>query len=117
MMLAANAHDTDRYMKAFATGPALVFAFNGSIIRGWPDLESQQMKWWNNGRSDVVYTMNGTPDIAVMGPGAAVVTMGLESRRTLANGQPATGTAVVTMAWQKLPEGWRVVQAHESTIH
>lgn len=117
MMAAANAHDTDRYMMAFMRGPDVVFAFNGTIIQGWADLDAQQLKWWNNGKSDVVYAERGAPVITVLARDAAVVTMGLDSHRTMANGQAVTGTAVVTMVWQKRPEGWRVVQAHESTIH
>ena len=116
MLLAANAHDTDRYMTAFLRGPGLVFSFNGTIIQGWPELEAQQRKWWNNGKSDVVYSERRPSIITVLSRDAAVLTMELESRRTASNGQLAVGTAVVTMVYQKRPEGWRVVQAHESTV-
>ena len=115
MLLAANAHDTDRYMAAFLRGPSLVFSFNGMIIQGWPELEAQQLKWWNNGKSDVVYAERRPAIITVLSREAAVVTMELESHRTAVNGQQGTGIAVVMMVYQKRPEGWRVVQAHEST--
>jgi hypothetical protein len=37
--------------------------------------------------------------------------------RTLPNGESSTGEFAVTMVWQKLHEGWRIVQAHESSVH
>ncbi len=117
MMNAANAHDTERYMKAFVRAPSTVFSFNGVELDGWEAIEAQQLKWWNYGKSDVVYTLHGTPRIEALSPESAVVTMALESRRTLPTGQPAVGGAIVTMAVRKLPEGWRIVQGHESTPH
>ena len=117
MLAAANAHDTDRYMAEFLRGPGLVFSFNGTIMEGWPEVEAQQLKWWNNGKSDVVYAERRPSIITVLSREAAVVTMELESKRTAQNGQLTTGIAVVTMVYQKRPEGWRVVQAHESTAH
>ncbi len=115
MILAANAHDTDRYMQTFLHDQSAVFAFNGTVIYGWADIAAQQRKWWNNGKPDVVYSDRGMTRYAVLSRDAAVVTIGLESRRTLADGKIGTGTAVVTMVWQRWPEGWRIVQEHEST--
>jgi len=116
LMLAANAHDTDRFLAAYLHQPALVFVFNGVVTKGWDALEALQLKWWNNGKSDVVYTQRGSSEFTVLGPDAVVVTNPLGSRRTLPNGQASTGEFTVTMVWQKRPEGWRIVQAHESTV-
>src|SRR6185437_14108535 len=55
MARAANAHDTERYMALFAHDPNLVFAINGRVINGWDALHAQQLKWWRNGKSVVVY--------------------------------------------------------------
>ena len=54
-MLAANAHDTDRFLATYVHSPDLVFIANGQIIRGWDSLHEQQLKWWKDGKSDVVY--------------------------------------------------------------
>ena len=116
MMAAANAHDTDRFMKVYLHQPSLVFVFNGTIFRGFDALHEQQLKWWNNGASDVAYTQRGAPVISVLEPGVAVVMMALASRRAMPDGTVQSGDFAVTMTWQKRPEGWRIVQAHESTV-
>ena len=115
MVIAANAHDTDRYMQTLIHDQSALFVFNGAVIYGWADIAAQQRKWWNNGKSDVVYSDRGMTRYTVLSRDAAVVTIGLDSRRTLADGKIGTGTAIVTMVWQRRPEGWRIVQEHEST--
>jgi uncharacterized protein (TIGR02246 family) len=117
LTLAANAHDTDRFLASYLHGPALVFVFNGTVTKGWNNLEKLQLKWWNNGKSDVVYAQRAPSEFTVLGPDAAVVTSEMVSRRMLPDGKESTGEFAVTMVWQKRPEGWRIVQAHESTVH
>jgi ketosteroid isomerase-like protein len=111
---AANAHDTDAYMAYFRKSPDLVFAFNGQIVRGWDALHAQQLIWWKNGKSDVVYTATAAPEFDTLAPDTVLVTQQLTSRRTGADGKPSSGTFVVTSVWKHLPEGWRIVYAHES---
>ncbi|MDQ2888954.1 MAG: nuclear transport factor 2 family protein [Gemmatimonadota bacterium] len=114
MLQAANTHDTDRYMAAFARNPTIVSVFDGEIIEGWSNIAAQQRKWWNNGKSDVAYALSGAPRVVVLSPNAATVTVTLDSHGTRPNGQPGAVTIVSTMVWQRQPEGWRIVQAHES---
>ena len=116
MMTAANAHDTDRFMDAYMRDPSFVFVINGTVMNGWDAVRAQQLKWWNNGKSDVVYSYVGEPEFTVLSSDAAVVTERMSARRTLANGQTTTGELAVTMMMQKRPEGWRAVQVHESTV-
>lgn len=116
MMSAANAHDTDRFLAPYLRGPALVFAFNGTVTSGWDNVRALQLKWWNNGKSDVAYTYVGQPAFTVMGPRVAAVTTRMSSRRMLPSGEASTGEFAVTMVWQKRDEGWRIVQVHESTV-
>lgn len=116
-MLAVNAHDTDRFMAAYLHDASLVFVFNGTLYNGWDNLEAQQLKWWNNGKSDVVYSQRGPSEFTVLSPTIAVVMNPLESRRTLPNGETSMGEFAVTMVWQKRSNGWKIVQAHESTVH
>ena len=40
--LAANAHDTERFLAAFLRSDALIFAINGQVIHGWNNLHEQQ---------------------------------------------------------------------------
>lgn len=115
MLTAANAHDTDRFMTAYVRDPSFIFVINGTVMNGWDAVRAQQLKWWNNGKSDVVYSYVGEPEFTVLSSDAAVVTERMSAHRTLANGQITTGELAVTMAMQKRPEGWRAVQVHEST--
>lgn len=115
MQLAANTHNTDRFLASYLRGPDLVFVFNGGIIHGWDALREQQLKWWKNGTSDMVYGPRGAPVFTPLGPGFVVVTSPLVSRRTMPDGTVSSGEFAVTMVWQKRPEGWRIVAAHEST--
>ena len=111
---AANAHDTDAYMAYLRKSPDLVFAINGQIIRGWDKLHAQQRVWWKNGKSDAVYTATAAPEFDTLAPDTVLVTQQLASRRTGTDGKPSLGTFVVTSVWKHLPEGWRIVYAHES---
>jgi uncharacterized protein (TIGR02246 family) len=116
MMSAANAHDTDRFLATYLRGATLVFAFNGTVTTGWDNVRALQLKWWNNGKSDVVYSYVGQPAFTVIGPSVAAVTTRMSSRRILPSGEASTGEFAVTMVWQKRAEGWRIVQVHESTV-
>jgi ketosteroid isomerase-like protein len=115
-LLAANAHDTDRFLAAYLHDSTLVLVFNGVVTTGFTAVRDLQLKWWNNGRSDVVYSERGPAMFRVLTPDVVVVTQPLGSRRTGADGAVVTGAFTATTVWQKLPEGWRVVLAHESTV-
>ncbi len=56
-MLAARGHDVDRFLATYVHSQDLIFVENGKIIRGWDSLRGQQLKWWRNGKSDVVYSI------------------------------------------------------------
>jgi ketosteroid isomerase-like protein len=113
-MLAANAHDTDRFLATYRHDDGLLFASNGEIIRGWNNLRTQQLKWWNNGKSDVVYSETAPPEFSVLGPQTALVTQQMAAHRTLSDGKSKGGRFVVTTIWQQLPAGWKVTYCHES---
>lgn len=114
MFAAANAHDTGAYMVFFEHSSNLIFAFNGRVIRGWDALRAQQLTWWKNGKSDVVYTQSIAPQYEVLGPDTELVTQQISARRTGADGKPSTGSAVLSSIWKRLPAGWRIVYCHES---
>lgn len=114
MFKAANAHDTDAFMAAMVHGPNLVFAINGEVIHGWDALHAQQLKWWNNGKSDSKYKQNGAPAFMALGPDAEIVTWPLVGSGTAHSGKAITSAFVVTYVWQRLPQGWRIVYGHES---
>jgi len=114
MQKAANAHDTDRFMAGFWHDKSLVFVLNGNVIRGWNELHAQQLKWWRNGKTDVVYTPLQPTQFQTLAPGVVATTQWLGSRRTAPDGKISTGKFAVTSIWKNLPQGWRIVYGHES---
>lgn len=116
MMVAANAHDTDRFLAPYIHDSTLVMVFNGMVVTGYDSVRALQLKWWNGGHSDVVYTRRGAPRFTVLGPGAVIVTDALRSQRTDSAGVVRTGDFAATSVWQKRAEGWRIVAVHESTV-
>lgn len=114
MFQAANAHDTDAFMSAMVHSPKLVFAINGEVIHGWEALHAQQLKWWNNGKSDAKYAENGAPAFMALGPDVEIVTWPLVGHGSAHSLKATTSAFVVTYVWQRLPEGWRIVYGHES---
>jgi uncharacterized protein (TIGR02246 family) len=116
MLVAANAHDTDRFLAPYLHDSTLVFVFNGVVTVGFDNVRALQLKWWNGGKSDVVYRQAGPSDFLVLAPDAVVVTSPLASRRTTTSGEVQTGEFAVTMVWQRQRQGWRIVRVHESTV-
>ena len=113
-MLAANAHDADRFLATYLHSAELIFIANGQIFRGWDNVHDQQLKWWKNGKSDVVYTEQSEPEITSLDSQVALVTEQMTARRTSPDGKPTTGMFVISSIWRKLPSGWRVTYGHES---
>ena len=117
MMRLANRHDTDGFMAFHLHKPELVFVFDGNVIHGWKKLHAQQLKWWKHGKSDVVYKQTAPTDFTQLAPDLVVTTQSLSGRRTLPNGKPVSANFIATEVWKKLPQGWRIVYAHESLAH
>jgi len=114
--VAANAHDTDAFLASFDHDSSLVFIVNGEVIQGFAALHEQQLKWWKNGKSDVVYTEQTKPQVMVLDSHAALVTQQLASHRTMPDGTTHDDTFVITSIWKKLSAGWRVTYCHESHV-
>jgi uncharacterized protein (TIGR02246 family) len=117
MGAAANAHDVERHVGFYARDASVILIFNGEAITGWEAIRDKQREWWQNGKTDVVYTLQGKPDFRVAGPGVVVTTLFMKSRRTMPDGGTKEGEFAVSAVWQKRPEGWRVIYSHESTTH
>ena len=115
MGAAANAHDVERHVGFYAHDPEVTLIFNGVPIVGWEAIRDQQREWWKDGKTDVVYTMQGKPDYRVLGPTVVVTTLLMKSRRTGPGGEVSEGAFAVSDVWQKRAEGWRVIYGHEST--
>ena len=116
MQVAANAHDTDRFLAVYLHDSTLVLVFNGVVTTGYAQVRSLQLKWWNNGKSDVAYRRRGPTGFRVLTPDIVLATDTMASSRSDSTGAVHTGEFAVTMVWEKRPEGWRIVYAHESTV-
>jgi ketosteroid isomerase-like protein len=117
METTANKHDVNAFMEFYERSPSMVFVFNGTEIHGFDLLKTEQAKWWQDGKSDAVYTREAAPEFTVLGPDAAVVTLDESSTRTLSDGAKTKGTVMITEVFERRPEGWRIVYSHESTAH
>lgn len=116
MQTAANAHDADAHLAAYARSPDIVFVINDQAIHGFDALLAQQRQWWHDGKSDVVYHVEGRPEYSMPEPGLVVQTYFLTSKRTGASGSASYTQVGISALWQKRPEGWRIIYAHESTV-
>lgn len=114
MQKAANAHDTDAFLEPFLHDSSLVFVINGEVIHGWDALHAAQLKWWNNGKSDAVYTQLAETQFTDLASGVVLTTQRIGSKRTGPDGRPVTGTFAVTDVWRSGPTGWHIIYAHES---
>src|SRR4051812_48238522 len=74
MLAAANAHDTDRHLAAYLHSSELLFVMNDESIAGFDSLRVRQRQWWQDGKSDVVYEIVGTPQYRMPAPGVVVQT-------------------------------------------
>jgi ketosteroid isomerase-like protein len=116
MLLAANAHDTDRFMAAYAHNQMLIVTFDDTTIHGWQAVRDQQLQWWDNGRSTGIYTENSAPEVAVINDTVVSTLQSMTVTDTAPDGAKRTARLVATSVWKKLPEGWPIVVAHESLI-
>ena len=105
----ANAHDVDRHLALYSEDERLVFVAEAEVIRGWKALRERQRQWWDDGRATGTYRYIGEPVYAGLAPGLGVTTVLINARR------PAGERLIAHSAiWRALPQGWRIVYAHES---
>ena len=116
MLAAANAHDTDRFMRMYARQPDTVLVFDDVTLRGWQAIHDAQLDWWDHGTSDAVYRAPSPPRITPISVDVVATLQTLEVTSTTPAGAKAEARVFATSIWKRLPEGWRIVLAHESLI-
>ena len=114
MAAAANAHNTDEFLKPFTHGPRLVFVINGQVIRGWNALHAAQLRWWRNGASDARYTRISPTSFMDLAPGVVVTTQEMKSQRSGPDGKTQKNTFAVSTVWRRQHNEWRIAYASES---
>jgi ketosteroid isomerase-like protein len=114
---AANAHDVERHVGYYGHIPGVTLIVDGEPLVGWDTIRDKQKEWWNNGKTDVVYRLQGAPEVRELAPNVMVTTLLMKAHRTLPSGEVRERRFAVSSIWQKRPEGWKVVYSHESTSH
>ena len=99
MEASANAHDTDRHLAAYHRDSALIFIFNGEIIRGWDALRQRQREWWKDGNAEGVYAYVGKPIFELLGKDLGLTTHVIAARSTLPGGQVQERHLAFTALW------------------
>ena len=104
-----EALDADRYLGWFASD--LVFYFEGARVER-PELESI-IRATTAGLQSSTFEISD-PRVQVLGPDAAAISFGLRELMVDTAGVTTDLRAALTLVWERRPEGWRVVLAHES---
>ena len=117
MQVAANAHDAAKHLAFYAHDPTLLFVMNDQVIVGFDALLAQQRKWWQDGKSTAIYKIVGEPDFMMPAPGLVIVTYFLTSHHALPDGKTQEAKLGVSAVWQKRPQGWQIIYAHESSVN
>jgi len=110
---AASAQDVDRFLSYFVDGPDFAFAFNGTVRTRRAEVRAFHVAAWA-GVADVSFHTT-VERIAFPARDVAVVAGIGRSQRMLKSGESRAGAYALSLVIVRRPEGWRVLQAHEST--
>ena len=110
---AASALDIDRFLSYFVDGPDFAFAFNGTVSTSRPAVRAFHLAAWANVAT--VSFRTTIERVAFPADGIATVSGIGRSQRTLLDGTARSGEYALSFLAVRRPEGWRVLQAHEST--
>ena len=110
---AASALDVDRFLSYFVDGPEFAFVFNGTVRSSLSEVRAFTLAGWANVAQISFHTE--IERIAFPAAGVAIVAGLGRSRRTLKDGQTRAGVYALSLVIVRGPDGWRVLQAHEST--
>jgi len=112
MNQAAGVLDADRFMAWYLHSPSLVLIFDGQTIRGWQANLDQQHKWWSGIKPGMIYTDERAPEITLQSADIATTLQWMLVDNSRGAAHPTRLT--VTSVWKHVPDGWRIIMAHES---
>jgi len=110
MNKAAAKLDADAFMRSYWHSPDLVITFDGETMRGWTAILAEQHKWWSDKGAGITFTEERAPEIVAQSKDVVTSLQWMKVSRS--GSKPSQ--LVITSVWKKLPEGWRVVVAHET---
>jgi uncharacterized protein (TIGR02246 family) len=111
---AASARDIERFLAFLAEGPDFAWTFNGHLVTTQAEVRAMHEGSWAKlararFRTDVRH-------IAFVAPGVAVLSATGHSERTAKSGEARAGDYALLLVLTRGPDGWRVLQGHESTL-
>lgn len=113
MNRAAQRLDADAFMRSYWRSPRLAITFDGETMRGWDIIAREQRKWWADKSAGIRFDEQRPAEIVSQGDGVVTSLQWMQVSRA---GDQKPARLVITSVWKKLPEGWRVVLAHESLV-
>lgn len=105
-----NRGDLDAYMNGYARGPDLVFTSGGQIRRGWDDTVRRYRTRYGGDRAGMGQLAFEVLQVQSLGADGAIVLA-----RWRLTGTPNAGSGVFSVAFERRPEGWRIVHDHTSS--
>ncbi|PZU06041.1 nuclear transport factor 2 family protein [Sphingomonas sp.] len=111
---AADNLDADRFMIWYSNSPTLTITFDGQTMRGWQHILDQQREWWRDKNAGISFSEQRPAEIVAQGTDVVTSIQWMTVGNRSEGGKPAL--LVITSVWRKLPEGWRIVLAHESLV-
>lgn len=104
-----NRGDLGAFMDGYWRSPELTFTSGGEVRRGWQVTHDRYVERYGQSPGDMGTLAFTELEVTGLGPDAAMV-MG---RWTLTE-TPKGGTGIFTLAFRRLPDGWKVVHDHTS---
>jgi ketosteroid isomerase-like protein len=105
-----NKADIDGFMKGYWKSEKLSFISGGTITRGWDQTRERYVKRYQAEGKDKMGTLSFDElHVETFGADAAMVT----GRFKLVRGEQ-TDVGRFTLAFRKLPDGWRIAHDHTS---
>jgi uncharacterized protein (TIGR02246 family) len=111
---AASVLDVERFLRTFVDGPHFAYALDGRVHTSLAEVRAAHTASWSAlkaGRFRSTVTR-----ATALGAGAVAVAATGRSEVTLKNGETKTGLYAVTAVVVRTPDGWRILQVHESAV-
>ncbi len=113
MNRAAAKLDADEFMRVYWDSPDLAITFDGETTHGWSTILGKQREWWSYKRAGTTFAEQRPPEVIAQ-DGNIVTSIQWLSVSDAASEKPSR--LVITSVWKRLPEGWKIVLAHETLI-
>ena len=105
-----NRGDLTAYMDGYAHTPALVFTSGGNVRRGWDETRARYEKRYGGDTAGMGQLAFEILDVQALGADGAVV---LGTWKL--TGTPQAGGGVFSVAFERRPDGWKIVHDHTSS--